>query len=167
MAEFMAVEMAELIERGLTFVSGQTSTGALQEKTNTFLQAVGVAYQAGALGLAMIGRFGDPGLALRQWDAVSNQSIAGKFEAAAQILGISLPLARLIDANHAAGLPASVIAQNLRMGTLGLCIGGGVHSTLSARVRARRCRRKPTGGPAHPNRSVGAAVPTATAAVAE
>jgi hypothetical protein len=121
MAEFFAAEIAELIEQGLAFATDRAPGGLrVQETPSVFLARAESVYHASALGLALIARSGDPGLALRRWSEVSNTSPAGRFEAAARLLGISVALARLIDTNHSNGLNAAAIAYELRIGTLGM-----------------------------------------------
>jgi hypothetical protein len=132
----MAIEAAELIESGL-------ACAHVEETPRIFLEFVNSVYRAGVVGLALIGRTGDPANALRQWTEVSNTSPAGRFEAAAHLLGISVALVRLIEANHNNGLPANVIARSLRTGTLSLA-GGLSHKTPKpkpAAVSARSSRR--------------------------
>lgn len=121
MAEFMAIEVAEYIERGLDTVANRSRGGfRVVETPLAFLDLFGHSYHAGALGLAFIGKAGDPRAALDGWLQVSNTSPAGKFEAAAGLLGISVGLARLVELNHRNGVPATEIAGSLRIGTLGL-----------------------------------------------
>lgn len=121
MAEFMSIEIAEYIERGLVALSGRTHGGfRIVETPCTFLDLCERTYCAGALGLALIGKAGEPQAALHAWLQVSNTSPAGKFEAAAALLGISVGLARLVEINHRNGVPAAEIAGSLRIGTLSL-----------------------------------------------
>lgn len=121
MAELMAIEVAEFIEDGLTLMAKTSTCGfRVRETPLAFLDCLGGAYQAGALGLAFIGKFGDPPAALNRWLEVSNASPAGKFEAAAKLLGIPVALARLVEINHHNGVPAAEIAGRLRIGNLGL-----------------------------------------------
>jgi hypothetical protein len=125
MSECMAIEMAELIEQGLRLITSRACHGSqVQEKPNAFLERVGAIYYAGPLGLAFIARDGDPQLALDHWMQVSNDSDARGFEAAAQLLGISEALARLVQLNHRNGLTATAIARELRRGSLGMASGG-------------------------------------------
>jgi len=119
MAEFTAIEVAEYIERGLE-LAGVRSAGRCRETHSAFLYLVGRTYCAGALGLALIGKAGDPKAALDSWLRVSNVCPAARFAAAAGLLGISEGLARLIELNHRNGVPAAEIAGCLRIGTLGL-----------------------------------------------
>ncbi|SPE43248.1 hypothetical protein SBA3_860017 [Candidatus Sulfopaludibacter sp. SbA3] len=121
MAEFMAIEVAEYIERGLDAVANRPRGGfRILETPHAFLDLFGHAYHAGALGLAVIGKAGDPQAALAEWLQVSNTSPAGKFVAAAGLLGISVGLLRLVELNHRNGVPAAEIAIGLRIGNLGL-----------------------------------------------
>jgi hypothetical protein len=121
MAEFMATEVAEYIERGLSAAANRSKgTIRVLEMPGVFLDLLGRACHAGALGLACIGKTGDPRTALNDWLRVSNTSPAGKFAAAAGLLGITVGLARLVELNHRNGVPAAEIAGGLRMGTLGL-----------------------------------------------
>jgi hypothetical protein len=143
MAELMAIEMAELIERGLEFARDETPEGLrVQERSNVFLERVDAVYRAGALGLALVGRTADPGVALSQWMEVSNSSPSGRFEAAGRLLGISVALARLIEANHGNGLRATDVARELRIGTLSLSFCGRTAPALALRTRARPPERK-------------------------
>lgn len=123
MAECMAIELAELIEQGLAFTDGGQEGVRVKESPNALLELVDSVYRASALGLALIGRAGDPTVAHRQWMQVSNTSRAGKFEAIAQLLGVPVALTRLIEANHGNGRSARAIALNLRTGSLGLATG--------------------------------------------
>ena len=117
----MSIEIAEYIERGLGALSGRTHGGfRIVETPCVFLDLSGRTYCAGALGLALIGKAGDPQAALDAWLQVSNTSPAGKFEAASALLGISVGLARLVEINHRNGVPAAEIAGSLRIGTLSL-----------------------------------------------
>ena len=117
----MSIEVAEYIERGLGVLAGRLKGGSrIAEAPRCFLDLAGRTYLAGALGLALIGKFGDPQAALDAWLQVSNTSPAGKFEAAAGLLGVSTGLARLVEINHCNGVPAIEIASSLRTGTLSL-----------------------------------------------
>ena len=116
MAEFMAIEVAEYIERGQQFVL--RSHASVRETPLCILDFLGRTYYASVLGLALIGKYRDPHAALKGWQQVSNTSPAGKFVAAAGLLGISVALARLIELNHRNGVPASEIAGSLRIGNL-------------------------------------------------
>ena len=121
MAEYLAVEAAELIERGLTFVELRGSQPlCMREGITAFLKRDSQGISASALGLALVGRFGGPGAALESWRPFESQSRSARYEAAARLLGIPLPLVRLIELNHAGGAPAAEIAVNLRLGSLGL-----------------------------------------------
>ncbi len=121
MAEFLAIELAEYIERGLAWVEGRSGSEArVTETAGKFLRAAGDGYRAGALGLAFLGKAGGPQAALEHWAQFSNASQAAKIEAAAGILGVSEALTRLVDMNHRNGVPAAEIATSLRMGTLTL-----------------------------------------------
>lgn len=134
MAQCVAIEMAELIEAGLSF---SHHNPPVRETAGVFLESAGQDYRAGALGLALIGSAGDPSAALHRWSEASNASTAGRFEAAARLLGISVALARLIEANHFNGLPAATIARNLRIGTL--CLA----TAPAQSKRSSRHRRTP------------------------
>ncbi len=149
MAELMAIEMAELIERGLAFATHlHPDDLRVRERPNVFLERVDTLYQASALGLALIGRTGDPRVAFHRWSEVSNSSPAGRFEAAARLLGISVALARLIEANHSYGLKAIAISRELRMGTLCLAAGGSMARQVSSSSTAgSRKQRSGTGLP--------------------
>lgn len=146
MAEFMAVEIAELIEKGLAFATDRAPGGLrVQETPNVFLAHTESVYHAGALGLALIGRAGDPGLAFRKWTAVSNTSPAGRFETVARLLGISVAFARWIDANHSNGLKAAAIACELRIGTLGMATSRSTAPVVRL-YRKRMPKRKVAAG---------------------
>jgi hypothetical protein len=117
----MSIEIAEYIERGLGTVAGRAHGGfRIVETPCAFLDLSGHTYCAGALGLALIGKAGDPQAAFHAWQQVSNTSPAGRFDAAAALLGISVGLARLVEINHRNGVPAMEIASSLRIGTLSL-----------------------------------------------
>ena len=117
----MSIEIAEYIERGLASMGGRPHGGVrIVETPCVFLELCGRTYGAGALGLALIGKTGNPQAALEAWLQVSNSSPAGRFEAAAALLGISVGLARLVEINHRNGVPAGEIAGSLRSGTLSL-----------------------------------------------
>ncbi len=121
MAECVAIEVAEYIEHGLEFAGRRArNAGRVVETPGIFLDAAETTYYAGALGLALMGKTGDPQKALSDWKQVSNTSPAGKFQAAADLLGITLALARLIELNHQNGVPALEIAGGLRTGSLSL-----------------------------------------------
>lgn len=117
----MSIEIAEYIERALGALAGRPHGGfRIVETPCAFLDLSGHTYCAGALGLALIGKAGDPQAALDAWLQVSNTSPAGKFEAASALLGISAGLAKLVEINHRNGVPAAEIAGCLRIGTLGI-----------------------------------------------
>lgn len=117
----MSIEIAEYIERGLEALAGRPHGGIrVVETPCAFLDLSGHTYCAGALGLALIGKAGSPQAAFEAWQQVSNTSPAGRFDAAAGLLGISVGLARLVEINHRNGVPASEIAGSLRIGTLSL-----------------------------------------------
>jgi hypothetical protein len=120
MAEFMAIEVAEYIERGLDVANRPKGGFRVRETPLAFLDLRRQTCHAGALGLALIGKAGDPQAALEGWLQISNISSAGKFATAAGLLGISVGLARLVEMNHRNGVPATEIACSLRIGTLGL-----------------------------------------------
>jgi hypothetical protein len=142
MAEFVAIDVAELIERGLEYTTKTGRDGfRVQERSNAFLGLVGSVYFAGSLGLALIGRAGDPRNALDRWLEVSNRSAAGKFEALANLLGISVALARLVELNHFNGLTAREIARDLRTGSLGLFLGPRTLPTAPFRAVAHYPKR--------------------------
>ena len=88
MPEYVAIELAEYIERGLEFSNGRFR-------------------DAGALELAIIGKFGSP---RRATDPGVDSA------AAARMLGIPVTLARLVELND--GMPAIEIAAGLRAGSL-------------------------------------------------
>lgn len=135
MAEFMAIEVAENIERGLDSVANRPKSGfRVRENPFAFLDLLGHTYHAGALGLAFIGKAGDPRVALDGWMQVSNVSPAGKFAAAAGLLGISVGLARLVELNHRNGVPAAEIAGSLRIGALGLSFRNRPHKQKCSRL---------------------------------
>lgn len=126
MAEFLAVEAAEQIERGLSLVRDRTShLDPVRETPGVFLERSESAYLAGALGLALIGKTGNPAVAWARWRQVTHLSIARKFDAAARMLGIPYALVRLIGMNHRNGIRASEIACALRAGSLGLSLRKG------------------------------------------
>ncbi len=117
----MSIEIAEYIERGLQALAGRPHGGfRVAETPCAFLDLSGHIYRAGALGLALIGKAGDAETAFDAWQQVSNTSPAGRFEAAAALLGVSVGLARLVEINHRNGVPAIEIAGSLRIGTLSL-----------------------------------------------
>ncbi len=121
MAEFMAIEIAELIERGLEFAGdGADSEARVRESQRAFIEFADPTYRAGPLGLALIGRDGDPRVALDHWMQVTADSPSGRFEAAARLLGISEALARMVELNHRGGISARAIARSLRVGALGM-----------------------------------------------
>ena len=90
MAECMAIEFSELIERGLKLISNRPRQ------------------QGGALRLALIGKSGD--LSVRPHSS----------EGAAKLLGISLALVKLVELNDKDGVAPLDIARALRLGSLGL-----------------------------------------------
>ncbi len=123
MAEFLAITIAEWIERGLELVTNHADGGLrVRESQRAFLELAGTTYRAGSLGLALIGKDGDPQVALMRWMQVSGSSLADQLEAAARLLGIPVALARLVELNHRGGITARVIAKNLRAGTLGMAM---------------------------------------------
>ncbi|HTX38790.1 MAG TPA: hypothetical protein VME43_27375 [Bryobacteraceae bacterium] len=123
MAEFLAITIAEWIERGLELVTSRADGGLrVRESQRAFLELAGTTYRAGSLGLALIGKDGDPQVALQRWIQVSGNSLADQLEAAARLLGIPVALARLVELNHRGGITARVIAKNLRAGTLGMAM---------------------------------------------
>jgi hypothetical protein len=93
MAECMAIELAELIERGLELISTRSRQ------------------PGGALRLALIGKSGD--LSARPRST----------EDAAKLLGISTALVRLVELNDKDGVAPIEIARALRLGSLGLSSG--------------------------------------------
>lgn len=120
-AEFLAIEIAEYIERGLHILarSSRADTRVL-ETPLSFLDLRGRTYHAGILGLALIGKAGDLRTAWDAWQPVSNTSTAGRFTAISTLLGVPVGLARWIELNHRNGIPAAEIAGSLRLGNLGL-----------------------------------------------
>lgn len=120
MAEFMAIEVAEYIERGLAAAERPEGGFRVLESPLSFLHLRGSSYYAGVLGLAFIGKVGDPEVALGQWLGASTASPTAKLQVAARLLGVSTGLARLVELNHRNGVPAAEIALSLRIGTLGL-----------------------------------------------
>ena len=116
-AEFMSMETAELIEQGMTFLGA-----GVEEKPNVFLEQRGALFSAGALGLAMIGKSGGPRRALKEWSRVSNSSPAKRLESAAEFLGITIALARMVELNHRNGVAANGIANALRGGSLAMAV---------------------------------------------
>ena len=137
MAEFLAIEMAEWIERGLEFAAGAEDGARVRESPRAFLEFVAPAYRAGPLGLALIGRDGDPETALHRWLKVAENSPAGRMEAAARLLGIPVALARLVELNHRGGIPARAIARCLRAGALGMAMAADSRPAAAA-AAARR-----------------------------
>jgi hypothetical protein len=112
MAEWVALEVAQLIERGLQF--------GVEEKSRIFLEASGAGCRAGVLGLAIVARAGDIRKALDRWTLVANGSPSRRIEAAAELLGIPIALARMLELNHRNGVSAALIARGMRAGTLGM-----------------------------------------------
>lgn len=142
MAEFVAMEVAELMERGLEFTTKTDDKGfRVKEEPNAFLGLVNSVYSASSLGLALIGRAGDPQTALEGWLEVSNRSAAGKFEALADLLGVSVALARLVELNHFNGLTAREIARDLRTGSLGVFLGRKPAPAVPFRAVAHYAKR--------------------------
>ncbi len=124
MAEYMAIEIAELIETGLGLTQNRgRSRASVIEQTDAFLEPAGPSYCAGPLGLALIAATGDPQIAHGRWRQARAGSPGDPFEAMAQLLGISGTLARLVQLNHRNGVTALEIAQHLRTGTL--CMASG------------------------------------------
>jgi hypothetical protein len=122
MAEFLAIAVAEWIERGLEFVSTAGSGFEVRESQRAFLDITGSTYRAGALGLAVIGKEGHPRAALERWKQAAGNAPADPLEAAAHVLGISVALARLVELNHRGGVAARDIARSLRAGALGMAM---------------------------------------------
>ena len=104
MAQWVAIRMAEMIECGLRFPG-------VQEKPYCYLDCSPDGCRAGLLGLLMIAHTGDPGIALQQW-------MPPRIERAAELLGISVAFATMLELNHRNGMPAGSIARSLRAGTL-------------------------------------------------
>jgi len=136
MAEYIALEVAELIERGIEFLHTQNGRPAVLEKARAFLEFSDDAYRAGVLGLVMIAKIGDPQAALDRWATLANGSPARKLEAAAKVLGISPALARMIELNHRNGVSARAIARDLRCGTLGMTMSNGSIPTVPVHTLA-------------------------------
>lgn len=90
MAECMAIELSELIERGLKLIANRSRQ------------------QVGALRLALIGKSGD--LSARPPSS----------EGAAKLLGVSLVLVKLVELNDKDGVAPLDIARGLRLGSLGI-----------------------------------------------
>lgn len=121
MAEWMTIEIAELIERGLELTRRQGGAASpAREKPNTLLELDGSMVHASPLGLALIGRAGDPRVAASRWLQAIQRYPGNRVEAAAYSLGIPIMLATLIELNHRHGADARAIAQKLRAGTLGM-----------------------------------------------
>jgi len=119
MAEWVGIQIAEWIERGLQFPG-------VQEKVRVFLEPSDTACSAGVLGLAMIGQTSDPRAAVDRWIRMAAGPPPRKLEAAAQFLGISVALARMLELNHRNGVSAGSIARGLRGGTLGMKMASAV-----------------------------------------
>ncbi|HUA58087.1 MAG TPA: hypothetical protein VML19_04990 [Verrucomicrobiae bacterium] len=119
MAEWVGIQIAEWIERGLEFPG-------VEEKVRVFLEPSDSACGAGVLGLAMIGRVSDPRAAVDRWIRMAGGPSSRKLETAAQFLGISVALARMLELNHRNGVPAASIARGMRGGTLGMRIVSAV-----------------------------------------
>jgi hypothetical protein len=123
--ECVATEIAELIEAGLELeLARGPSQLVVQETPGAFLYLSGGICHAGALGLAFLGRIGNPRVALDQWLQVANASAGHKLEAAAALLGIAVALAKLVEINHRNGLEAAQVARSLRLGVLGIAFRG-------------------------------------------
>jgi hypothetical protein len=123
MAEYMAIEVGELIEKGLAVAASQPADAyPVVEIKNAALELSREAYHASALGFAFIGKEGTVRGALARWQRNPNTSPGRRFLSAAKFLGISPTLARLIELNHRNGVPAIEIARRLRTGTLGLAM---------------------------------------------
>jgi len=137
MAEWIAVEIAELIERGIEFLGDAQGDGlAVEEKPRVFLDLSGTTCKAGLLGLAIIAKAGDPRAAVARWILVANGSPARKLEAAAEMLGISVAFARMLELNHRNGVSAGDIARSLRAGSLGMMMGSGTIPAVPLRAAA-------------------------------
>lgn len=118
MAEFLAIEIADLIAAGLAFTTTARRI-PVREDSGRFLKSVNGAVYASALGLAIIGKFGDPQRALDRWTSAVRSTIEDEeFTVASSILGIPLALARLVEVNHRGGVAAAEIAVALRLGNL-------------------------------------------------
>jgi len=133
MAEFLAIEIAEWIERGLGFAESAEGVFRVRETQRVFLELADSTFRAGPLGLALLGKYGDPRVALRHWMTVADESPAGRLEAAARLLGIPAALARMVELNHRGGVTARTIARHLRAGALGM--------VMAAAPRARNVSR--------------------------
>ncbi len=121
MAQWIGIEIAELIERGREFLGAATEDRlGVEEKARVFLDVSDGTCRAGVLGLAMIARAGDPRTAVHRWVLAAGAPSAHKLEAAAEILGIPVALARMIELNHRNGVTAAAIARGMRAGTLGI-----------------------------------------------
>ena len=121
MAEIMAIEVAEYIERGLRVAANRSrSDWRVVETPGALLDADDRICRAGALGLAVVGKTGDARSALEDWRRAGRPAAENEFATAADLLGISVGLARLVGLNHENGVPAAEIAGALRTGTLGL-----------------------------------------------
>ena len=133
-SECIATELAELIEAGLAMDLPEAA-GKLRivETTHVFLHLRGSTCQAGALGLAFLGRARDPGAALDQWLQVESNSKCSKLEAAAHLLGVPVALAKLVEINHRNGLSAVEIARCLRLGVLGIVFGAAPLASTGGR----------------------------------
>jgi len=137
MAEWVAIEIAELIECGLGFLGGpQDDRLGVEEKPKVFLDVSGATCRAGLLGLAMIARAGDPQTAVDRWIMASNGSPGRRLEIAAEILGISIALARMLELNHRNGVAAAAIARCLRAGSLGMNMNSGAKPAVPLRAAA-------------------------------
>ena len=108
MAEWVAIRTAEMIESGLRFPG-------VQENPYLYLQTFSGGCRAGLLGLLMIARTGDPEIALQEWTPLG-------IDRAAELLGISVAFATMLELNHRNGLPARSIARSLRAGALSIAM---------------------------------------------
>jgi len=82
----------------------------------------------------IIAKTGNPEAALKLWMPLANGSPARRLEAAANVLGISAALARMIELNHRNGMSALEIARDLRRGTLGMTISSGTVPAVPLRT---------------------------------